>query len=527
MQMVREIAIDIGLTMSRAEISGIIARAEGRNFILPDPKKGGDFLNVVPQPFLWDGIIMSGRQNLLVAPPKVGKSALMVALAGASIRCQKSFLGLDIKQHINKLIIVGTDQNESDWWTLLKREGLGSDFIDESGSLKHVLHEKVLLWSLEDRLQLNDEGSEAICGQAICNPGSLILIDTYHACMGLLGIEESSSEFDIPARQLEQALAGTNSTTVLIHHTNKSVSGGNPITASRGNNSLAAAVSWSVLLNWLNVPAEGQLQVDHRIAVKPMGRGQAQSLVIELNDAGWVSHGAGDAAFALEAIENAEADLTEQLSKVYDCALMRWSNNLTTTAPLIANTYEWSQQKALRSLQQLVKRGLMTKKIQSGGALANAANRPGTAGRPAVEFRPVKPNDYEGTPENVCLMNEMTLNPPKTSLAHKKNHLSHFIHNKPPQEGTPLNHPCAGLPVERLINAGKPTECWQNGWIIDDASNLHAITISKIGQIHYKIKNMRWPVDIRPCERSPFESSESPNIEPTENSKPNKRKLRF
>ena len=375
----REQACDIGFNLTKAEASGYLAKALGQDLAIPEPKRGGDNLNVVPQPFLWDGVIMSGRQNLLVAPPKVGKSALMVALAAASLRQESQFLGVGITQHINKLIIVGTDQNESDWWTLFKREGLGKEKVDENGEKKHLLHDRVILWTLEDRVQLTNEGIEAIRIQADANPGSLVLIDTYHACIGLLGIEESSSEFDGPARQLEQALAGTGSTTVLVHHTNKSVSGGNAITASRGNNSLSAAVSWSVLLNWLRVPEEGQVQTDHRIAVKPMGRGQAQSIVIELTDDGWRSHGSGDAAMAAEAFSEAEDSLVGQIASVYDHACTLWENEVHTTATEISAQCRMTNQQSLRYLNQLVKRGLLVR----DGVVPSIK-----AGRPAVLFKP-------------------------------------------------------------------------------------------------------------------------------------------
>ena len=125
----REQACDIGFNLTKSEASGYLAKALGKDISIPLPKKGGDSLNVVPQPFLWNGVIMSGRQNLLVAPPKVGKSALMVALAASSLRGEPEFLGVGITQYINKFIIVGTDQNESDWWTLFKREKLGLSLI--------------------------------------------------------------------------------------------------------------------------------------------------------------------------------------------------------------------------------------------------------------------------------------------------------------------------------------------------------------------------------------------------------------
>ncbi|NBT50958.1 MAG: hypothetical protein EBT12_05290 [Marivivens sp.] len=490
----REQAYEIGFNLTKAEASGYLAKALGQDLSIPEPKRGGDSLNVVPQPFLWDGVIMSGRQNLLVAPPKVGKSALMVALAGASIRQQSEFLGVGITQHINKFIIVGTDQNESDWWTLFKREGLGRETVDENGEKQHVLHDRVILWTLEDGVQLTNEGIEAIRTQADANPGSLVLIDTYHACIGLLGIEESSSEFDGPARQLEQALAGTGSTTVLVHHTNKSVSGGNAITASRGNNSLSAAVSWSVLLNWLRTPEEGQVQTDHRIAVKPMGRGQAQSIVIELTDDGWRSHGSGDAAMAAEAFSEAEDSLVGQIASVYDHACTLWENEVHTTATEISAQCRMTNQQALRYLNQLVKRGLLVR----DGVVPSIK-----AGRPAVLFKPA--HAFLNTPpEDVRLMQKMSFIDDEASRAHEKDNKTHLTHKEHPQGSTRIKTPIElNTSVERLHNGA-----WRNGWVVADGSNPDAVTIAKLGQPNYRIKNLRWSVDIRPCQGSPFKTTE-------------------
>ena len=490
----REQACDIGFNLTKAEASGYLAKALGQDLAIPEPKKGGDNLNVVPQPFLWDGVIMSGRQNLLVAPPMVGKSALMVALAAASLRQESQFRGVGITQHINKFIIVGTDQNESDWWTLFKREGLGKETVDENGEKKHLLHDRVILWTLEDRVQLTNEGIEAIRIQADANPGSLVLIDTYHACIGLLGIEESSSEFDGPARQLEQALAGTNSTTVLVHHTNKSVSGGNAITASRGNNSLSAAVSWSVLLNWLRVPEEGQVQTDHRIAVKPMGRGQAQSIVIELTDDGWRSHGSGDAAMAAEAFSEAEDSLVGQIASVYDHACTLWENEVHTTATEISAQCRMTNQQSLRYLNQLVKRGLLVR----DGVVPSIK-----AGRPAVLFKPAQ-SFLNTPPEDVRLMKEMSFIDSEASRAHEINNKTHFSHKEPSPGSTRIKTTIeTNLSVERLQNGE-----WRNGWVVADGSNPDSVTIAKLGQPNYRIKNLRWTVDIRPCQGSPFTTTQ-------------------
>ncbi len=499
----REHADEIGLSITRVEASHYLAQASGKNVGVPSPKRGGSRLDVSPVPWLWEGLIMRGRQNLLVAPPKIGKSALMVALASASIRGRQEFLDLPIRSNINHLIIVGTDQNVSDWWTLLEREGLGQKIIEDSGEVVHELHEKVIFWSLEDNVQLNNAGIEAIGKVAAENPGSLILVDTYHACIGQLGIEESSSDFDLPARQLEVMLSGTGSTTVLIHHTNKSVSGGNAISASRGNNSLSGAVSWSVLLNWLCPPPEGQMQTDHRIACKPMGRSKATSLVVELTDAGWKSHGSGEDVIAIENLAQVEMELQGRQGDVYDHVCRLWENKVHTTSTEVSSIFNITQQKALRTLRGLQKKGLL---------LEDESTKIDLHGRPATLFRPRK----EGSQETG---GEKSERGESTPFAHKKDTLTPLT----PNTLTPLTHktpfkgstPSNGLtpipvktPVQKLTSG-----VWKNGWLVRDGSNPHSVVIEQLGNQMVTHSNMRWGIDIRECVGSVFGSPEEEEYE--------------
>ena len=499
----REHAEEIGLPLTRVEAAHYLAQASGKKVGIPEPKRGGANLDVSPVPWLWEGVVMRGRQNLLVAPPKIGKSALMVALASASIRGREEFLDLPIRSHINHLIIVGTDQNVSDWWTLLEREGLGKKVLKGSGEVMHELHEKVIFWSLEDNVQLNDPGIEAIGKVAAENPGSLILVDTYHACIGQLGIEESSSDFDLPARQLEVMLAGTGSTTVLIHHTNKSVSGGNAISASRGNNSLSGAVSWSVLLNWLCPPPEGQMQTDHRIACKPMGRSKATSLVIELTDEGWRSHGSGEEVIALENLAEVEMNLQGRQGDVYDHACRLWENKVHTTSGEIASVFGCSQQKALRSLRGLQKKGLL---------IEDQSLKIDLHGRPSAMFKPRR----EGSQEDGGERDERGESPPR---AHKKDTLTPLtpINKTPltPKTPTQGSTPLRGLtpipiktPVQKLTSG-----VWKNGWLVRDGSNPHSIVVEQLGNQMVTVSNLRWGVDVRECVGSAFGSPEEEEYE--------------
>ena len=86
MLLLRNQAEELGCVLSKGEAAHYLAQATGRNVGIPEPKQGGQKLDVSPVPWLWEGVIMRGRQNLVVAPPKVGKSALMTAMAAAALR---------------------------------------------------------------------------------------------------------------------------------------------------------------------------------------------------------------------------------------------------------------------------------------------------------------------------------------------------------------------------------------------------------------------------------------------------------
>ena len=78
--------------------------------------------------------------------------------------------------------------------------------------------------------------------------------------------------------------------------------------------------------------------------------------------------------------------------------------------------------------------------------------------------------------------------------------------------GGGLNTPPPGTPVERLIDGQ-----WLNGWVVHDGANPHAVTIAKLGQSTYRIRNLRWDVDVRCCTGSPFPTPQPPvNQQPEE-----------
>ena len=111
----------------------------------------------------------------------------------------------------------------------------------------------------------------------------------------------------------------------MIHHTNKSVSGGNATNASRGSNALPAAASLTILMNWFKQPAEGQTQSDHRVVLKTQGRAKGTTLLIELQDDGWIHHGDGESVLAAEAMQEAADELQGRQACVFDYIKERWA----------------------------------------------------------------------------------------------------------------------------------------------------------------------------------------------------------
>ena len=491
--LLRLYAEEIGCPVSEKAAGGFIARAAGRRVGIGTPILPGQAMSRRPMPWAWDGVILANRFNLLVAPPKVGKSALTVGLIGAWHSGESSYLGRPIYGACPPVFIVGTDQPECDWITLFEREGL-MDGDALGGPIQ-------ALWHSGEPLYLNDEGITALAELAAEHPGALFLLDSYHACVSPLGIDEATSAFDGPARELATALAPYDATLVMIHHTNKSVSGGNATSASRGSNALPAAASLTILMNWLKQPAEGQTQTDLRVVVKSQGRARGTTLLIELTDDGWVAHGDGDTALQAEALADAADDLQGRQADVFDYIAERWVN---VAAPVsvaeVGSEFNLNGAKVRRHLSALVRKGLIQKVGQTPSTVLG--------GRPADLYAPVT----TPSPEKVGETGETDLTP---SRVHEKRGLAPLAPLAHLPGGGGFSPPPVGTPVERLIDGA-----WHNGWVVHDASNPHAVTIAKLGQSAYRIRNLRWDVDLRPCEGSPFvnpksEEVEAPSLQPS------------
>jgi len=475
-------ANDYGLSaeIRDADLRTFILEARGARIGIAHPRMQGEVIDTTPVRWVWEGVMMAGSLNLLIAPPKIGKSALMIGMIAAWARGDATYLGQSLHGDCPNVYIVGTDQPESDWFTLLQREGLVADGKTLGDPIK-------MLWSAGSPLHLSSEGIEHLRMVSEADPGSLFLIDSYHACISPLDIDEASSALDRPARALMEALGPSKATVALIHHANKSVSGGNATSASRGSNALPAAASLTILMNWLKQPTEGQTQNDYRVILKTQGRARGCSLVTELQDTGWMLHGEGDDALRAEAFADAEAELTGRQADVFDFIADRWeAMQMPVAINEVAGHFSMDRHKANRAVRQLERKGLVT---QAG--TTDTSN-----GRPSLLFAPLLP------PSREVVQTPQTDQTPRARNEKEGLYplcpLYPMVGGGSPDDTNPFVAPPQIQPnasVELLQADGS----WANGWKLHKDSTSHQVIVWRLDPGGHLVKRtgMRWDLDVR------------------------------
>lgn len=485
-QLLRLYADDVGFPVTEKTAAILLLRAQGAVSGVCLPRMRGEKMDTTPTPWAWEGVIMAGTFNLLVAPPKVGKSALMVGMISAWFHGEESYLGQPLHGVCPKVFIVGTDQPESDWHTLFKREGL----VDREGNMSGPVE---MLWHTGAPLHLTEGGIAHLGEIAEANPGALFLLDSYHACCAPLGLEEAASSFDGPARQLAEAVAPYKATLAMIHHTNKSVSGGNATNASRGSNALPAAASLTILMNWFKQPAEGQTQNDYRVVLKTQGRAKGTTLLIELQDDGWLLHGDGESVMAAEAIQEASDELQGRQADIFDYLCDRWAaGEFPVTTTELQDVAKCNASKVNRALRALEKKSLARQQGQLEPLVSG--------GRPQLLWVPNTPSLESG--ENRGTRGTTS------RASYEIRGYSPFSLSSPTSGGGVAEGvlpPTPGTPVELHRNG-----VWSNGWVVVDASNADSVKAAKLGNANITVGSLRWDLDVRLCQSSPFKAAPEP-----------------
>lgn len=349
----RHRAGELGLAIRDNELLGLLSTARRRRLGVEGLLGPGDVLDMSPQPWAWQDLLLRGCLNLLVAEPKQGKTSLLVAMIAAWHRGAGTFLGRELSGPCPPVLFIGTDQGQADWGRMLQSAGL-------LGADGRILAPIVGLAHSGRPVHLDPEGIDMIAEMAQQHPGLLVVIDSLSACIVSLGLKEESPEIAMPVAELMEQLEPHGATVVLIHHASKGRAGESATRASRGSTALPALASQILKL----APATSSNPRDNRRLLTTEGRGgSAQSLVIEREGSTWVLHGGIDALEQELQQAAVISRLSDRQADALDVLRDRWADQQqqTTAADLVdalGLTGSDPQGAARQTLQQLERKGL-------------------------------------------------------------------------------------------------------------------------------------------------------------------------
>lgn len=361
----REAASDLGLNVRDGELKRVLADARRRLDGVTE-SVGQRALSMAPVPWMVEGLLMARCLNLLIAPPKVGKTSMAMQMVSQWAAGAESYLGQPFRTPCPPVLVVGPDMPECDWAHMLNGMGL----LQQDLRLKWPL---VDLFTAGSRLQLDEEGIERIAAYAAQHPDLLVVVDSIATVTGRLGISENDPEIAQPLLALIEALEPHGATLLVIHHANKARMGENPTMASRGSSAIPALASHMVGLSRLNGQAQLNGKTDRRVVLKTEGRGgmPLELLVERVEEAGWICHGDAESVQAERQRQEVEEKLSDRQQEALELVRDRWEldglpMDAMDLAPLMG-LGSHGERKARSTLDQLARRGLLTVEVQNTG----------------------------------------------------------------------------------------------------------------------------------------------------------------
>lgn len=385
-------------------------------------------LSLASETGAWGNLIVDRGWNLIAAAPKVGKSALLIHLFAEIKKGNGTCLGKPARKPWNKLIISGNDMSSAQWLKYLLREGLATCVSGDYNSpdAQFLPSEDVILWDQGRPARLDESGIEAMRAMCERHPDSLLVIDSLRSNIDS-SYDENKAEIREPIERAKEALAGCEVTVVLVHHARKGEGGSSAISAAAGSNAISAACDGTLYMRYLTGDGamEGSFRSDYRVMATSLSRLPADSAVLELTTDGlgqWKHHGDVEMVAQEQAVYAQEEKLSNRQEQVYDHACEIAENNVHTTVMEIATQFRLTRQKARKTLEQLVRKGLLAR---------CGYEEQLEAGRPGVLYAPTLSSLARVKRENKEALN--------TLITH--------IEVKEPLD--PLNPPCTPSPRTR------------------------------------------------------------------------------
>jgi energy-coupling factor transporter ATP-binding protein EcfA2 len=287
-QAIHAVAKSLELKLTTADVADLYEQLDTTLAAYePDVEPGQEF-STFSQSWLLDEVFLVGL-NLLVGMPGAGKSRLLVALAGAFLNGQTSFLQRRLLSGADRhVLIVGTDQDRQQWGALLAEQGLaeviGTEVVDGQEKVTYRLHPRIHLKTSGGGFRLDADGMRWVRNWNQQYPGGLAIVDSLSAVLPP-GVKEADESAGRLMRGVEVARQGN--PCIVTHHTNKqsAMSGELGVYSGSGSGSIDRAISRHIGLAYCThiEAGEEKLQTESpRRVITSQKRGAAnQRLIVE------------------------------------------------------------------------------------------------------------------------------------------------------------------------------------------------------------------------------------------------------
>lgn len=499
------------LSVKDEELSHLLLAAEQSMSPVIEYRKG-DRLQAEEPAFLVDGLVRLGSSNIIVGQPKVGKSSFVCGLIRALREGADTFIGKEIlkPQQPMPVLVFGTDQQESDWLYFLQKEGLATED-------KQLLEPVEFFCSVDGqgRYNFTRQGVAAMVQKVCKHSFPLVVLDSLSSMMEPTGLDENLAQYAAPIRYALQALTGAGATVVVLHHTTKRVVSWDWVEECRGSSSIASVFGWGVLARWVAAEVGESSRTDTRVAFVGKGRGKSSSggAMGRYTNQGWEALGGLTRAQAIEAVRLKEVELTNVRALVFDQVTNYHRMGQDCTAYDVANAVEKREQNVARELRKLTLLGLVviTRETPTGSRprrhyalseYSDALDRGEDGSKVPVEKNHLP---SASSPPVERLFNSFDSYGEEGQLNQENQKVPLGEGDSASDPGGKESLPVIGMSVEKLQGGH-----WQNGWVIQDASNLDKVEIVKLGNRLMKFVSQRWLIDIRPCGGSPWPTAATP-----------------
>lgn len=282
--------------------------------------------------WLVPSLLPANDLNIIGGRPKVGKTAMAMAIAAAVLKGEK-VAGCMAPDNTRPVIVVSDDQGDADTKEALTQLG--------------IFDHPALIWSRRFRLAESD--LDQLLADVRRNPGALVIIDSLRSVSRALQQGENDPEIGTVIYDLKAAVMDAGGSVLLIHHCNKA-SGLTGVEALSGHNAIAGAANTVITLHYVeNSKGQPDKEAEQRRMVREGRTGKPLDWVISRTAGTANFHQVGTYAQWLDQIEEAskqakrEARQTTTQVDVLDVLEAREGQWLTCREVVEALGLDWGE----------------------------------------------------------------------------------------------------------------------------------------------------------------------------------------